>query len=212
MKPLIVLLLTTFLALAELSYTEDGKEYYPAPGTWMQQLELNGIPEWRKKIILESLQVRSEQTWPKYIFGSADPNKGGFDCSGAMYHVLKRAGYTPARTSSDQYLWIKERGKLYQVSQKAKSLKDKAFKHLTPGDLVFWSGTYSPTDGRKIPVTHVGMYLGTIKGYPSPVMICASKGRYFDGKRRDGYGLYDFKLPSATSKSKIVAYGSLHKP
>jgi len=212
MKYCVILFLSSLLALAELSYSEEGKEYYPAPGTWVKQLELDGLPDWRKKIILESLRVRSEQVWPKYVFGSADPNKGGFDCSGAIYHILKRAGYSPARTSSDQYLWVKEHGKLYSVPKNAKSLEDKAFRNLTPGDLVFWSGTYTPTDGRKTSVTHVGMYLGKLKGYAKPVMICASKGRYFDGKRRDGYGLYDFKLPSKTSKSKIVAYGALHKP
>jgi len=207
----ILLLLTSLLSLscADQSYTEDGKEYLPAPGVSLDQLALENLPPWRTQIIAEALKVRSESTWPKYVFGSASPSKGGFDCSGAIYYTLRRLGYQPERTSSNQYLWLAKQGRISSVSPGVDSLAHPDFQHLLPGDLVFWSGTYEPTDGRTIPVTHVGMYLGQLKGYHRPVMICASKGRYFNGKRRDGFGLYDFKLPSSKSRSKIVAYGAI---
>ncbi len=210
MHRLLPLLLCLVLqSCAEDKYTEDGKDYLPAPSIAIEQLDLEDIAPWRQNVINEALKVRDESHWPKYLFGSADPTQGGFDCSGAMYYVLKRMGYSPKRTSSNQYLWLAKEGRVYQVTPQADSLQHQDFSHLQPGDLVFWSGTYAPTDGRTVKVTHVGMYLGHQQGYHRPVMICASKGRYYNGARRDGYGLYDFKLPSAKSRSKIVAYGSL---
>jgi|TARA_B110000908_G_scaffold133745_1_gene157829 hypothetical protein len=85
-------------------------------------------------------------------------------------------------------------------------LDDKAFKKLTPGDMMFWSGTYVPTDGRTVKITHVSLYLGQEKdGWH--VMIGASKGRSYRGKKGDGYGVYDFRLPSKASKSRFVGFG-----
>ena len=182
--------------------------YKPAPYISYKSLNFRGVSGKRKDLIKEALLVRKESNWPKYIFGSADPSKGGFDCSGAMYYVLRRKGFNPPRTSSAQYSWVKEKGNLHSVSSNATSLKHRDFRKLKPGDLVFWSGTYKPTDGRTVPVTHVGMYLGFMEGYERPIMICASKGRSFNGIRCDGYGVFDFKIPSASSKAKIVGYGS----
>jgi len=195
------------------SYTDtDGKEYHPAPNIEVSALTgYADLPLWRQEVIREALEVRAECEWPRYLFGSADPAKGGFDCSGAMYYLLRRAGYAPARSSAGQYLWLEEQGTLHRVPNGTTSLDAAAFAELQPGDLVFWSGTYEPTDGRTVPVTHVGMYLGGLTDYHRPVMMCASKGRSFRGKRGDGFGIYDFKLPSPTSRTKIVAYGAVQK-
>ena len=125
-----------------------------------------------------------------------------------MFFVLRSLNYEIPRTSSDQYLWLLKTKTITKVSSKTTSLKDPIFKKLKPGDLVFWSGTYTPTDSRKTKITHVGMYLGTEKSDGRPVMICATKGRSYRGISCDGYGVYDFKLPSASSKSKLVAFGS----
>ena len=211
MKVIATIILSMLFVSAQLTYTEDEKKYHSAPGTEIKHLDIKELSKARLKVIDESLKVRMETRWPRYVFGSADPQKGGFDCSGALYYVLRRAGYGDVpRTSSDQYLWVKDKGKLRHVSKKATTLEHRDFRHLKPGDFVFWSGTYKPTDGRKTSITHIGLYLGKHAGYDKPVMICASKGRYFAGHRQDGYGIYDFKVPSEKSKSKIVAYGSLH--
>lgn len=195
----------------EQSYVKDGKRYFATSVVPYESLLLEGAGSEAKQVILEALRVRSETSWPRYIFGSADPEQGGFDCSGAIHYVLRRSGYNPPRTSSSQYLWLQEKGKIQKVSPEATSIDHHDYKKLRPGDLVFWSGTYEPTDGRTTPVTHVGMYIGYMKDYERPLMICSSKGRSFNGLRCDGYGVYDFKIPSATSRAKIVGYGPLPK-
>ena len=205
------LFLSTSTAEEEkLSYEEEGLRYHAAPAISIDSLKLpSDLPAWRVLLIEEALKVRAETTWPRYVFGSADPEKGGFDCSGAFYYVLRRAGYEPPRTSASQYLWLLEQDTLHKVSAAATTLDHTEYAALTPGDLVFWSGTYEHTDGRSVPVSHVGMYLGYMEDYQKPLMICASKGRSFKGLRRDGYGVYDFKIPSASSSAKIVGYGSV---
>ncbi len=214
-KPLIVLV--SFISLTNCSasstYEEEGKTYHAAPTLKSAELNIFSLSSWRQNIIKEALKVRSETPWPRYTFGSAHPRLGGFDCSGAIYYTLQRlSSYQKVpRTSSAQYQWLKDKGTIHHVSKDARTLDHPDFQQLTPGDLVFWSGTYEPTDGRLSPITHVGMYLGYQSGYNRPVMICASKGRYYKGLRRDGFGVYDFKIPSAKSRAQIVAYGGLEK-
>ena len=162
----------------------------------------------RRKLINNALLTAKDHGWLKYKFGSADPAKGGFDCSGAMYYVLRHSGLKPRRTSAGQYLWIKEAGNLTEVGPSADSLTDKVFADLEPGDLLFWTGTYTPRDGRKVPITHVSMYLGRAKTDGRHLMIGSSSGRSYRGKRQNGYGVFDFRLPSKKSKSKFVGYGT----
>ena len=70
----------------------------------------------------------------------------GFDCSGLVYYVLKNLGYSPNRTSADQY-------KMGTYVSKSK---------LQPGDLVFFAGTY------KSGISHVGIYIGDGKFIHAP--------------------------------------------
>lgn len=86
------------------------------------------------------------------------------------------------------------------------SLDSQIFKKLTGGDLLFWSGTYTPTDGRSVKITHVSLYLGQEKN-GRHVMIGATKGRSYRGKKGDGYGVYGFRLPRKSSKSHFVGFG-----
>lgn len=39
----------------------------------------------RRTLIGNTLMTASNNGWLKYLYGSADPKRGGFDCSGAMY-------------------------------------------------------------------------------------------------------------------------------
>ena len=74
------------------------------------------------------------------------------------------------------------------------SVDHSIFSKLRPGDLLFWSGTYKPTDGRTTPVSHVQIYLGHEQPGGNPVMIGASDGRTYRGIKRGGYGVFDFIL------------------
>lgn len=170
--------------------------------------EFSALPEERKKLIVAALSVAEKNKWLRYKFGGSSPESKGFDCSGAMSFVLKSLNYKVPRTSSDQFLWLKKSKALTNVDPKVKSLQDPIFNTLRPGDLVFWSGTYDPIDGRRTKITHVAMYLGTEKKDGRAVMISSSKGRSYRGEARDGYGVFDFKLPRPTSKAKLVGFGT----
>ncbi len=86
--------------------------------------------------------------------------------------------------------------------------EDKSFANLKPGDLVFWTGTYVPTDDRTLKITHVGMFLGYEKKDGRPVMINATNGRFYRGEKGNGFGVYDFRVPRVGSKSRLVGYGT----
>ncbi|MEK7952918.1 C40 family peptidase [Luteolibacter soli] len=161
----------------------------------------------RKRIVDESLDLASKDSWLRYQFGSADPDSGGFDCSGSVYYILQRVGIDPPRSSADQFTWVKDADALTEVPSAVSSTSDSAFKDLKPGDLLFWSGTYEPTDGRTVPVSHVQIFLGHEKATGEPVMVGASDGRTYRGTKRSGYGVFDFKLPKPGSKAKFLGYG-----
>ena len=57
-------------------------------------------------------------------------------------------------------------------------------------------------------ITHVSMYLGKAKSDGRQLMIGSSSGRSYRGKRKNGYGVFDFRLPSKSSKSTFVGYGT----
>ena len=181
----------------------------PLPGE-LESAELAGFEDFdpkRAALVDLALKLGRTHRLNRYLFGSADPEKGGFDCSGSIYFILSQAGIEPARSSAAQYDWIDDAGLLTQVPASASSLDSPVFEKLQPGDLVFWAGTYRPTDGRTNKVTHVQMYLGVEKASGKPVMIGSSDGRSYSGKARCGFGVYDFKVPGKQSKARIVGFG-----
>ena len=161
----------------------------------------------RKRIVDEALDLGAKESWLKYQFGSADPDSGGLDCSGSVYYILQRVGIDPPRSSAAQFTWVKDAGALTAVEATVTSTGDAAFDNLRPGDLLFWSGTYEPTDGRTVPVSHVQIFLGHEKATGEPVMVGASDGRTYRGTKREGYGVFDFKLPKAGSKARFLGFG-----
>lgn len=166
------------------------------------------LPEGRRKLIEAALKTGGEVAGMPYKYGGNGAEFGGFDCSGAMYHVLRKADLKPPRTSSDQYLWVRDHSRLYPVSIEAADTEHESFSNLKPGDLVFWSGTYEPTDGRLTKITHVAMFLGHEKKDGRAVMINATNGRTYRGTVVDGYGVCDFRVPNKEGKSRMVGYGT----
>lgn len=170
--------------------------------------EFDALPDDRKKLITGAIEVARDSPWLPYLFGGTSPKDGGFDCSGAMYFVMRKAGLEPPRTSAAQYLWLKEGGRLREISADAVDLDDPSLKKLRPGDMLFWGGTYAPTDGRKVNVTHIALFLGHEKKDGRPVMINATDGRSYRGKKANGYGVYDFRLPQKGGRAVFMGFGT----
>ncbi len=147
-------------------------------------------PERVKKLIEAALELSKRKL--VYTYGSADPARGGMDCSGSIYYVLREQGYKEVpRDASGQYVWARKNGKFFAViSKKADSFE---FSDLQPGDLLFWSGTYKID--RDPPVTHSMIYLGLHKTRGEPILWGASDGRSYEGTARWGVGVFDFKMP-----------------
>jgi hypothetical protein len=127
-----------------------------------------------------------------YTYGSADPANGGMDCSGAIYYLLRQQGFADvARDASGQYAWLRKQGQFFAVV--SKNAGGFEFADLLPGDLLFWSGTYSVD--RDPPVTHSMIYLGVQRKRGQHIMWGSSDGRTYDGKARYGVSVFDFKMP-----------------
>ena len=169
--------------------------------------EYSSLTGRRKRIVDEALELAAKDIWLKYTFGSADPETGGLDCSGSIYYIFREAGLDPPRSSAAQYVWVKEADALTRIGPSTTTLDSAELDELRPGDLLFWTGTYEPTDGRKVPVSHVQIYLGHEKATGKPVMAGASDGRSYRGIKRTGYGIFDFKLPRPGSKGVFLGYG-----
>ena len=155
--------------------------------------EFNSQPPKVQEFIRSALALTERNLG--YTYGSSDPNSGGMDCSGFIYYVLTNAGYKDVpRQSSDQYLWVRKNSNFHAVLSRNSDTFE--LKQLRPGDLMFWSGTYQVN--RDVPITHVMIYLGTEKKNKKAVMVGASDGRTYNGERRFGVSVFDFRLPNGT--------------
>ncbi|TAG11158.1 MAG: hypothetical protein EAZ42_01665 [Verrucomicrobia bacterium] len=158
------------------------------------------LPMERQILLRQALELSQPPRWLKYVEGGADPAAGGFDCSGAMVFVMKSAKLDPPRTSQDQWDWLKREGRLNLVSNSVKTLDDPCFSKLRPGDLLFWA------IGDR--VHHVAMFLGNEAGDNHAVALHSTDGRSYRGVKANGYGVFDLKVPSEKSESKLVGYGT----
>lgn len=134
-----------------------------------------------------------------YVFGADDPESGGLDCSSTIQYLLTRIGIEGVpRTSYDQYEWLKKKKLLDDVYGKTAS--SKLLKKLSPGDLIFWGGTWK--SGHR--VSHVMLYMGY-----DP----AEDKHYVFGARSKsttgltGAGVDIFELD--TERGRLVAHGKI---
>ncbi|MCA1963887.1 MAG: C40 family peptidase [Prosthecobacter sp.] len=166
--------------------------------------EFEQQPEAVRKLIRSALELtRMKLT---YVFASHEPERGGMDCSGTIYHLLRKTGISDVPRQSDQICrWVRDNSTLHRTD-KADTLDHAAFADLRPGHLVFWSGTYTATK-REMPVTHVMLYLGKNKTTGRPVVFGASDGRRYEGQRRTGVSIFDLVLPKPGAAAAVYGYG-----
>ena len=188
----------------------------PAPGTSgfgkpaiISTEELAGfgeLPADRRKLIEAAIAVAKNSPWLPYTVEGGDPAQGGFDCSGAMYFVMRQCKLDPPRSSAGQLKWLKENSRLHEVPADAEKLDHPSMKLLRPGDLLFWGKPDGV--GGALRINHVAMYLGTEKKDGLAVMINSTDGRSYRGVKANGYGVYDFRLPKAGGTTVFIGYGT----
>jgi cell wall-associated NlpC family hydrolase len=140
-----------------------------------------------------------------YMYGSSEPSKGGMDCSGTIYHVLHFQGLKDVPRQSDEMCnWVDKKTHLY-LTPTATSFGGEEFDNLKPGDLLFWTNSLETT--RKLPVTHVMIYLGKLKKSGKRVVFGSSDGRSYMGERRSGVSVFDFSLPKPDGTKHFYGYG-----
>ncbi len=175
----------------------------------ISEFDLDGFSSYPKRV--QSLIQRAlalTRMKLTYTFASADPARGGMDCSGAIYHVLQKEGIRDVPRQSDSMaLWL-QKAQTLRRTQNVRTHTDPALSALKPGDLIFWSGTYDARR-RSLPVTHVMLYLGRLRASGKPVLFGASDGRRYEGQRRKGVSVFDFSIPKPGSEASLYGYGSI---
>ncbi len=145
----------------------------------------------------EAHQLASKKL--RYVFGADDPDSGGLDCSSTIQYLLNKIGVKDVpRTSYDQYDWLKSKKMLDDVY--GKSASNKLLKKLSPGDLIFWGGTWK--SGHR--VSHVMLYMGY-----DPA---ADKHYVFGARSKSttgltGAGVDIFELN--TESGRLIAHGKI---
>lgn len=144
-----------------------------------------------------------------YVYGSADPARGGMDCSGTIYFLLQKMGITDVpRSASQQYVWVRRFGAFKPVV--STSVESFELDDLRPGNLLFWTGTYAVDVDP--PVTHTMIYLGKARSDGRRLMVGASDGRTFRGAKKYGVSVFDFVIPNQNSKnpmSRFIGYSEI---
>lgn len=178
----------------------------PAAVSTISIENLSGFDKYPKQVqslVLSCLALTHLEL--RYTYGSHEPSNGGMDCSGTMYHVLHFQGLKDVPRQSDEMaMWVEKKAQLHLTST-ATSFDSPEFNNLKPGDMLFWTNTTATT--RKLPVTHVMIYLGKLKDSGKRVIFGASDGRSFAGQRRSGVSVFDFSLPRAEGTARLYGYG-----
>ncbi len=191
-------LLLTLISFSATAETNTSQEPETISSSALQDFNLNSDKV--KTLINLGLEMAGKNL--HYQYGGANPKMGGMDCSGTIYYMLNKEGITDVPRSSHLiYQWVWKKGHFYPVN--GKKMDSFEFAHLHPGDLLFWSGTYAVD--RDPNVTHVMLYIGKNEAGDS-LMMGASDGRSYKGRKIDGVSVFDFKLPAPNSKSRFLGY------
>jgi len=166
-----------------------------------QLVDYPAYPPVVKTLISNALKL--SQMNLTYLYGSADPDNKGMDCSGTMYYLLNESNlHNLPRDADGLFAWVEKNGKLYRVT--SNDFNSSEFSKLNPGDLLFWSGTYATNHS----ITHVMLYLGkNQKG--ERLMFGASDGRTYQGKKMWGVSVFDFQLPNGKGAQRFVGYSCI---
>jgi cell wall-associated NlpC family hydrolase len=161
-----------------------------------------------QRLIHECLALTKQNL--AYVYGSADPNNGGLDCSGFVYRVVRSLGVKAVpRQSNEQYAWVRREGQFFSVLSRDPETFE--LEDLEPGDLMFWTNTYEVK--RSIPITHVMIYLGLRRSDGQRIMVGASEGRSYRGQPHYGVSVFEFRMPSRENqtegKGAFVGYGRI---
>jgi cell wall-associated NlpC family hydrolase len=148
-----------------------------------------------------------------YKYASADPGKGGMDCSGFVHYVLTQSGIADApRDAREQYAWVRKAGNFKAVLAQ----RDDTFEldELQPGDLLFWASNFGVS--RDPDIIQTMIYIGRDKTTNARLMIGASERGTFNGQTKSGVGVFDFKVgrasPKADKEATTVFVGYGHIP
>jgi hypothetical protein len=195
-------------ALKKDEPSPNEKKNKPPAVSTLQEEEIRGFADYppalqcllRKAIELTRLNLT-------YTFGSCDPQAGGMDCSGTIYYLLQSQGFKDTPRQSDEMCrWVLRHSILFRT-EKVEKFSDIAFSSLKPGDLVFWTGTYELASPRTLPISHVMIYVGKRASDGKPILFGSSDGRSYDGQKRTGVSMFDFKIPRQGDKGAIFGYG-----
>lgn len=195
------------LGLTLLSFDAEGAKKVSVVSIEPEDLvEYESQSDSVRKLIEVSLSLTKKKLG--YQFGSNSPDNWGMDCSGTVQCTLKMFGMEKVpRSSWDFYQWAKASGEL-KPAQGVTTLEDPSLADLKPGDLLFWEGTYETGD-RVPPISHVMIFLGTLKKDGAGVMFGASSGRRYRGKSIHGVSVFDWAVPGPESASKFVGYSPI---
>ncbi len=163
-----------------------------------------------QKIVIRAFSIDAQQLG--YVFGSADPARGGMDCSGSVQHLLKTTGHQNVPRQSDAfYRWAWLAGTFTAVN--GTTFKSFEWHRLRPGDLLFWTGTYAVDPAREPAISHVMIYLGEEEASGRKLMFGASEGRRYGGNVKNGVGIFDFELPrpkaGSALRARFVGYATI---
>ena len=185
------------------------KEFKPVIPT-DQIAEAPSYPAQVRKIVDFGLYLAARHLTYKYA--SADPGKGGMDCSGFVHYVLTQSGIADApRDAREQYAWTRKAGNFKAVLAQ----RDDTFEldDLQPGDLLFWASNFGVSRDPEIIQTMI--YIGRDKTTNARLMIGASERGTFKGQPKSGVSAFDFKVGRTSSKSDnettamFVGYGRI---
>jgi hypothetical protein len=139
-------------------------------GAWASELDLDTVP--------------NQASVQKFIYPRTSLGAGLFR--------VRPGPFVPANLTDGAFAQFADAQTLQQLNS-YRVTRD--IRLAQPGDLLFWTGTYSIQ--RDPPITHAMIYLGREKKTGMRVMVGASDGRTYQSQQRFGVSVFDFKMPRA---------------